>query len=149
VTLDPSKRFLTIVLALGTLVLLAAVAIGQSMGDRVIGQVTEHRLNSLSTIDVTPPPLAATGPYGPNWQRTQALASAPDPGFPDPRVPPQALPTPVASTPAPRILKAAATPTPNPNLPVWRQKPLPVKAPVRTPAAATPAPTQQPSPQQR
>jgi hypothetical protein len=146
VKLDPSKRFLTIILASGTLVLLAAVAIGQSMGDRVIGQVTEHRLNSLSTIDVTPAPLATTAPYGPNWQRTQALAAAPDPGFPDPRVPPQALPVVQTSAPAARVVKAA-TPTPNPKLPVWRQKPLPIKALVRTPAPQTPEPTVQPSPQ--
>lgn len=145
--LDPSKRFLTIVLAVGTLVLLAAVAIGQSMGDRVIGQVTERR-NLLPSVDVTPEPQSTNAPYGPSWQRTQALAAAPDPGFADPRVSAQPLATYAPQTPAPRTARVVATPTPNPQLPIWRQKPLPIKPPVRTPAPQTPEPTAEPSPQQ-
>jgi hypothetical protein len=130
--LDPSNRFATFVLAAGAVVLLAAIGIGQRMGDRVLGQATERALPSVQAV-VTPEPYASSGPYGPDWKRSETLSAAPDPRFPDPRVPPQPLPTPPPATPAPR---AVPTPAINPNVPIWRQKPLPT---------ATPFPTEQPS----
>lgn len=147
--LDPSKRFLTVVLLLGTVVLLLAIAIGERMGDRVLGNATERRLDA--NIVITPAPNQTAGPFGPDWKRSQALAAAPDPGFPDPRVPPVPLPTP---QPRPSVqpasaIRPTATPTINPAIPIWRQKPLPTVTPAGSPAAAgspTPVPTETPVP---
>ncbi|HZT12735.1 MAG TPA: hypothetical protein VFA29_08025 [Candidatus Baltobacteraceae bacterium] len=137
--LDPSKRFLTIILGLGIVALIAGIAAGERAGDRVIGQVTEKRLDSIAPITVTPAPQRSTSPYGPDWKRTDVMAAAPDPMFPDPRVPPQPLPTPEptakyrAATPPPLALPEA-TPTPNLNLPIWRRNaPLPTPTPTPVP----------------
>jgi hypothetical protein len=134
-------RFPSIVLAAGAAVLLIAVVIGQRMGDRVIGQATEQTLQSVGPISASASPNASPLPYGPDWKRSQALAAPGDPRFPDPRVPPQPLPT-LAPTPKPRPT-LPPTPTPNPNIPIWRQKPLPSLSPsTPLPAeGASPSPT--------
>lgn len=155
--LDPSKRFITIVLLLGIAVLVGAIAAGEHAGDRVIGQVTEKRLESVAPITVTPEPAATVAPYGPDWKRTDVMAAAPDPDFPDPRVPPKPLPTlpPPPKYTAPPVVTpppSTPTPTPNPNLPIWRRTaPLPTATPISSaspapaPAgSAAPAPTIQP-----
>jgi hypothetical protein len=137
--MQPSMRLPTILLAAGAAVLLIAVAIGEGMGDRVIGQATEQSLQSVGAVSVSPSPNGAAQPYGPDWKRSQALSAAGDPRFPDPRVPPQPLPT-LAPTPKPRPTPVP-TPTPNPNIPIWRQKPLPTLAP----SLAPPEPSGEPS----
>ncbi len=150
--MDPSKRFATIVMALGIVVLVSAIAIGERAGDRAIGQVTEKRLESIAPITVAPAaPDATVAPYGPDWKRTDVMAAAPDPGFPDPRVPP-ALPPP--PTPIPRFTPPpfvaptsvpAPKATPNLSLPIWRRnQPLPTTAPSPTAPPATPAGSPQP-----
>ncbi len=144
------NRFPTIVLAAGAVVLLVAVAVGERMGNRVIGQANEQSLQSVLPQAVTPAPNGSPQPYGPDWKRSQALSAAGDPHFPDPRVPPQPLPT-LAPTPKPRPTPVP-TPTPNPNIPIWRQRPLPTFAPSAPPSAegsAAPAePSGGPSPAQ-
>ena len=141
--MDPSKRFVTLVLAAGVLVLLIAIAIGQRMGTRVLVQA-----NNSGNLDATPivTPLAPSTPsaYGPDWKRSTTLAAAVDPGFPDPRVPPKPLPTP---EPTP---KATPTPkwTPNPKIPIWDQTALP--SPSESPSASpegqgSPGPSVSPS----
>jgi hypothetical protein len=125
--MNPSTRFATILLAAGALVLLLAVVVGQRMGSRVIGEATEQTLQSATTESVTPAPDASPQPYGPDWKRSQVLSAAGDPRFPDPRVPPQPLPT-LAPTPTPKPTPIP-TPTPNPNIPIWRQQPFPTLAP--------------------
>lgn len=150
---DPSKRFLTIVLALGVVVLLAAIALGERMGDRVIGQVTEKRLRAVAPVAITPAPGESTAPYSPDWKRSQVMAVATDPGFPDPRVPPVALPTAAPpATPHPAATATAqpsASPTPNLNIPIWRRSlPLPTALPSGPPGTAPAAggsPTAPPS----
>ena len=135
--MDPSNRLLTIVLAIGSGVLLLAIGIGERMGDRVLGQVTEQKLQSVSVVVPSPAPSALTGAYGPNWKRSDTLSAASDPRFPDPRIPPQPLPTPrpvPKATPTP--IPAPATPTPNPNIPIWRQRPLPTATPTIGPSPA-------------
>jgi len=135
-------RFPTIVLAAGAAVLLIAVAVGQRMGDRVMQQATEQQ--QLQSVLPTPLPSGADAspqPYGPDWKRSQSLSAASDPRFPDPRVPPKPLPT---LPPTPKVTPPPplpATPTPNPNIPIWRQKPLPTFGPSAEPssdAAASP-----------
>lgn len=153
---DPSKRFVTAVLALGIIVLVAGIAVGERAGDRVIGQVTEKRLQSIAPVSVTPAPAeGSAAPYGPDWKRTDVMAAAEDPGFPDPRVPPVPLPTPTPVpkyTPPPRATPAPPStpqPTPNMNLPIWRRaQPLPTATPAPG-TSATPAPggTASPAPQ--
>ncbi|MBV8434349.1 MAG: hypothetical protein JO029_08720 [Candidatus Eremiobacteraeota bacterium] len=142
--MDPSRRFATVVLAAGAVVLLLAIALGQRMGDRVLGQATEHALPAVAA-EITPEPYASSGPYGPDWKRSETLSAAADPRFPDPRIPPQPLPTPPPATPKP---SASATPTINPNLPIWRQKPLPTATPIPT-EVPTEEPSASPSPPSR
>jgi protein TonB len=119
--MDPSKRFPTLVLATGVLVLLLAIALGERMGDRILVQAADSGLSN-ATVIVTPlPPGATPEPYGANWRSSQTLAAVPDPGFPDPRVPPKPLPTPIpqpTERPVPKW-------TPNPNIPIWDQTPPP------------------------
>lgn len=154
--LDPSKRFISVVLALGVAVLLAGIALGERAGDRVIGQVTEKRLESIAPVTVTPAPQRKRiSPYGPNWKRTDVMAAAGDPGFPDPRVPPAVVPTP---TPEPKFTVRpmqlpTPTPTPNMNLPIWRRMaPMPTPTPVSTgspgatPSSSPQVPTASPQP---
>ncbi len=140
--MHPSTRYPTILLAAGAVVLLVAVAVGQHMGNGVIGQATEQTLQSVIPEVVTPAPDATSAPYGPDWKRSQALSAAGDPHFPDPRVPPQPLPTPEPTAkPAPTPLP---TPTPNPNVPIWRQQPFPTFRPSAAPAgenSASPSPS--------
>lgn len=137
--LDPSNRFATAVLAAGTIVLLVAIGIGERMGDRVLGEATQQGLDTVSVSAPSPEPAESQGPYGPDWKRSQTLSSAPDPHFPDPRVPPRPLPTPLPTpktTPTPFVLP---TPTLNPNIPIWRQKPLPTATPIASSQPSAPA----------
>ena len=132
--MDPSRRFVTVVLAAGVLVLLGAIALGERMGDRVLVAAADSGATN-ATVIVTPLPVdASTGPYGPDWRSAQTLAAAPDPGFPDPRIPPKPLPTPAHPTPTP-------TPkwTPNPNEPIWDQTTLPSPSPTDS-SSETPSP---------
>ena len=131
----PTNRLPTIILAAGAAVLLVAILFGERMGDRVLGQVAHGNASTLP-VAITPEPLQTSGPFGPDWKRSMTLTAAPDPRFPDPRVPPQPLPTHPVETAAP----AVHTPTPNPNIPIWRQQPLPTVAPIIVPTVeASPA----------
>lgn len=119
---DPSKRFITIVLAAGAAVLVVAILVGQRMGDRVLGAASSSGPAAMPIV--SPAATATAQSYGPDWKRSQTLAAAVDPGFPDPRVPPKPVPT-VPPTPKPTERpKLPPTPTPNPNLPVWDQAPF-------------------------
>jgi hypothetical protein len=152
--LDPSKRFITIALLLGIAVLITAISFGEHAGDKVIGQVTEKRLDSIAPITVTPAPVEkSASPYGPNWKRTEVMSAAEDPRFPDPRIPPEPLPTPIPPPkfkPKPIVIVPTTlptpTPTPNLNLPIWRRNaPLPTATPMSSgspgpEASVTPSP---------
>ncbi|HTZ55471.1 MAG TPA: hypothetical protein VMB20_10455 [Candidatus Acidoferrum sp.] len=139
--MHPSNRFATVLLAAGVVVLLIAILLGEHMGDRVMTEAAES--GSLNTTPiVTPVPEPTTGPYGPDWKNTQALAAAPDPHFPDPRVPPTPLPTPEA----PPTPKPTPTWTPNPNIPIWDQTSLPSPTPSATTFEQDSSQTGPPSP---
>ena len=129
--MDPSKRFVTLMLAMGVVVLLAAIALGEHMGSSVLGQAATSGPEAMPIV--TPVPAETAGPYTPDWKRTQTLAAAPDPEFPDPRVPPKPLPTlPPTPKPTPR---ASPTPTINPNVPIWDQRPFASLSPSASPSA--------------
>lgn len=114
----------TTVLLLGSIVLLLAIAIGNGMGNRVLGQIATRG----AVGERTPVPLASASPADSAasrvlWKRRQVLSVATDPAFPDPRI-----------TPEPEI---PATPRP---------RPTPSPAPKRT-AVPSSAPTEAASPQ--
>jgi hypothetical protein len=140
-------KFPTLVLAAGAIVLLLAVALGERMGDRVMQGSTEQQLQSIIPTPLPSGADTSPQPYGPNWKRSQALSAAADPRFPDPRVPPEPLPTPLPTpkaTPQPAVV---ATPTPNPNIPIWRQRPLPTLPPSEEPGAVPASPEDGTSPE--
>jgi hypothetical protein len=119
--MNSSKRFVTLILAAGVLVLIAAIALGEHMGDRAIFEATDAGSNAPL---VTPlPEPTSTGAYGPDWKKTQVLAAASDPRFPDPRIPPKPLPT-LPPPPSPKPSPTSSW-TPNPNIPIWDQTPPP------------------------
>ncbi len=139
-------------MGLGIVVLLATIAIGERIGDRSLGTPLDDSQNLVPVIALTPAPSQESPrPYGPDWDSSVTLSSAPDPAFPDPRVPPKPLPTPEPAATAGPAAPIVARPTYNPNVPIWRQTPLPGTTP--TPAAkpsaspsASPAATPQASP---
>jgi hypothetical protein len=115
---DPGKRRTSLILIGAAALLLISIWIGKSMGDRVIRKATEEGQTGVATAVAVAASPGASGdatPFGPNWKRTQVLAAAPDPGFPDPRVPPEPLPT-VPPTPKPTP-RPKDTPTPAPTAP--------------------------------
>jgi hypothetical protein len=100
---------LSTVLIMGAVVLLISIAVGNSMGNRVLGQIAAR------APEVVPTPMisASADPGGALNQalsvRHSVLSVATDPGFPDPRVTPE--PSPVRTPPpAPK-----RTPTPKPS----------------------------------
>jgi hypothetical protein len=128
-------KFPTLVLIAGAAVLLIAVVIGQRMGDRVMQQATEQQLQSGALPTFTPAGGSTPAAYGPNWKRSQSLSAASDPRFPDPRVPPAPLPSALPAPPKAKLTTPQPTPTINPNIPIWRQKPLPTARPTAEPPA--------------
>ncbi|HTV91081.1 MAG TPA: hypothetical protein VMG98_00025 [Verrucomicrobiae bacterium] len=141
-------RFVTMVLGAGVVVLLAAILLGEHMGDRVMVEAADSG-NLTQTPLITPVPQPTDRPYGPDWKNSQPLAAAGDPRFPDPRIPPKPLPTP-ERTPSP---SPTPTWTPNPNVPIWDQTRLPSPSPSATTfseestdASGSPGPTPTPPP---
>lgn len=99
-------------------VLLAAIAVGQQIGEHTIFGATERRVVIPEQV-LTPVP-EETGPneaVARNWKRLQVVSVATDPAFPDPRVTPTPPPTP-RPTPSPK-------PTPSPHAP-YTSPPLPL-----------------------
>jgi hypothetical protein len=101
---------LSSVLIAGSIVLLISIIVGNSMGNRVLSQVSRQE------EDFAPSPVASpsdspdsSGPANLQWKRRQIVSVATDPGFPDPRVPP-----PPVYVPTPR-LTPRPTPKPKPS----------------------------------
>jgi hypothetical protein len=106
------------------ILLLAAIVLGQQIGDHTLFSATQQR---LAIPDETITPVPGDTPGDPeqlsrNWKRLQVVSVATDPAFPDPRVTPPPTPTP-RPTPSP-------TPTPHPTPPppdaIYTSPPLPV-----------------------
>ena len=125
--MQPENRFATLVLAAGAVVLLTSIAVGERMGDRVMTEAVSSGNLGTTTL-VTPVPTSSLATDSPDLKNSATLSGAPDPHFPDPRVPPKPLPTaeqPPTPSPTP-------TWTPNPNLPIWDQTAHPSPAPSTT-----------------
>jgi hypothetical protein len=97
---------LSLVLIAGSIVLLAAIVIGNNMGNRVLGQVAS-RVSADATPVPIPTPSAADAGGQVLATRHSVLSVATDPGFPDPRVTPEP-PPPATPKPSP---KPSPTPT--------------------------------------
>ena len=104
------------------IVLLAAIAIGQQIGNRTIFGATERRVD-IPPMTVTPVPQessVADESVSKNWKRLQVVSVATDPAFPDPRVTPP-------PTPSPKPTRSP-TPEPSPTVPpdIYTSPPLPL-----------------------
>jgi hypothetical protein len=124
------------ILIMGAVVLLISIAVGNSMGNRVLGQIAAR------APEVVPTPMisASADPGGSLDQvlsvRHSVLSVATDPGFPDPRVTPEP-PPPVRRTPAPRRTSAPPRPSPSPSgsaeVSHYTSPPLPIPIVVHSP----------------
>jgi hypothetical protein len=103
-----SRYELSLLLILGSLVLLVAIVIGDSMGNKVLGQIAS-RASSATTPVPIPTPSEGDEASQVLARRHEVLSVATDPGFPDPRVTPEP-PPPATPRPSPR-----PTPSPTPD----------------------------------
>lgn len=120
-------------------VLLAAVAIGQQIGEHTIFGATQRRVE-IPDQAITPVPGDTSGPdeaISRNWKRLQVVSVATDPAFPDPRVTP---PPPPPPTPSPKPAKTPPPPTAAPTL--YTSPPLALPLASHEPESPEPAPTQ-------
>ncbi len=102
----------SVVLVLGAFVLLIAIVVGNSMGNRVLGQIASHGGGGVATpiavASTAPPDTAASRQL---WKRRQVLSVATDPAFPDPRITPEPE---IPATPRPRR-RETPSPTSKPS----------------------------------
>jgi hypothetical protein len=127
-------------------VLLAAIAVGQRLGENTLFSATQRRLDVPdATITPVPDTTATDEPsLSKNWKRLQVVSVATDPAFPDPRVTPPPTPTPRPAPPTPR-----PTPSPKPTPPpddLYTSPPLALPLASHEPDATT-APTPTPTPE--
>jgi hypothetical protein len=117
--LGPRAGVSTVLIA-GALVLLIAIAIGNNMGNRVLGQIGSRAAGAVATP--VPSPSAGDEDDGVShvlWKRRQVLSVATDPAFPDPRVTPEPPPPPPPPTPsAPSDGSSTAPPYTSPPMPI-------------------------------
>jgi hypothetical protein len=120
-----SRRPRTSLILVGAgILLLAAIAVGQQIGNHTLFAATQQRL-AFPDDTITPVPDATPSDeaeLSKNWKRLQVVSVATDPAFPDPRVTPPPTPTPRPTprpTPSPR-------PTATPADALYTSPPLPV-----------------------
>ena len=87
----------SLLLILSAGVLLAAIAVGNRMGNHVLGQVSQ-RVAVVPSALLTPIPEVKNLQVSLGWKHTQVVSVATDPAFPDPRVTPMPPQPPVPST---------------------------------------------------
>ena len=123
-----SRRPRTALIFVGMgILLLAAIAIGQQIGDHALFTATQRRLEFPDDTITPVPDATASGDtelLSKNWKRLQVVSVATDPAFPDPRVTPPPTPTPRPTpvpTPTPR-----PTPSPPPDAGLYTSPPLPL-----------------------
>jgi len=124
---------LSTLLMLGAIVLLVSIAIGNSMGNRVLGQIAARAPDVIPSPIETPSPDSGIPLQVLARREHSALSVATDPGFPDPRVTPEPTPPP-PPPPVPKevITRPHSTPTPSPSpddgetSPPYTSPPLPI-----------------------
>ncbi len=133
---------LSITIVAAGIILLIAIAVGNEMGNRVLGQATERGPAILATPVATP--LGADADQNdPNWRHSRILSVATDPAFPDPRVTPEPPPPPPPTRPP----TAAPTPSPTPTAAArapYTSPPLPIPLVTPSPEASSEAPASAP-----
>ncbi len=130
---------LSTVLIVGALVLLVAIAIGQNMGNHVLGQIANRGPAISATPIPTPSPSpdddVSEGSLSTQWKRRQVISVATDPAFPDPRVTPEPSPPPTPEPtrrPTPQPTQQNDTPAPDdtgvdePQSSTYTSPPLPM-----------------------
>ncbi len=130
--------------------LLAAIFLGNSMGNKVLGQITSRA--SFSTTPVPIPTVSAGEETAAEVisRRHQVLSVATDPGFPDPRItpepPPPETPRPTPKpSPSPTFDDSVPTPEPLESNGGYTSPPLPI--PIAShPPDESPAPDENGSP---
>jgi hypothetical protein len=117
----PSRRPRTALTLVGMgVLLLAAVAVGQQIGEHTIFGATERRVEiPPQTVTPVPEEVGTDEAISRNWKRLQVVTVATDPAFPDPRVTPTPRPTP-RPTPSPK-----PTRSPNPAE-LYTSPPMPI-----------------------
>jgi hypothetical protein len=117
----PSRRPRTALTLVGMgVLLLAAVAVGQQIGEHTIFGATERRVEiPPQTVTPVPEDVGTDEAISRNWKRLQVVTVATDPAFPDPRVTPTPRPTP-RPTPSPK-----PTRSPNPAE-LYTSPPMPI-----------------------
>jgi len=138
---------LSFVLILAASVLLVAIYIGNTMGDRVLGQVAA-RTEVAPTPLVTPVVEVKDIQSALGWKKIQVISVATDPAFPDPRVTP--IP-PVTPRPAPPQQQGTAAGTisvpPTPSPAGYTSPPLPLPIATHAPGETdTEPPADSPTP---
>jgi hypothetical protein len=124
--MGPRVSLSVLLLACGV-VLLAAIAVGNRMGNRVLVQVS-HRTESVPTPFFSPPPEEKKDrQVSLSWKRTQLVSVATDPAFPDPRITP-VPPPPVRRRPHKPAKPLARKPSPEDMQP---GTPIPYATPQR------------------
>jgi hypothetical protein len=99
-----SRYELSLLLIVGSLVLLVAIVIGDSMGNKVLGQIASRASTETTPVPI---PTASAGDEASQVlaRRREVLSVATDPAFPDPRItpepPPPATPRPPSPSPKP------------------------------------------------
>jgi len=137
-----SRQGLSTVLIFGSIVLVIAILIGNNMGNRVLGQISNRGAGTATPIPIpsaSPPDTVTNRAL---WKRRQVLSVATDPAFPDPRITPEP-PVPATPRPLPRR-PAAAAPTIPPDTGFATDPPLPARTP-NTRYTAPPVPLPVPS----
>src|ERR1700722_14638721 len=131
---------LAITIVASGIILLIAIAVGNEMGNRVLGQATERGPAILATPVATPVGFDPD-PGDVNWRRNHVVSVATDPAFPDPRVTPP--PPPTAPPPPPRRPRPPLRTTSRPPrrrrrapVPARRGRPTP-RRPCRSRSSAT------------
>jgi len=130
----------------GAVILLASIAIGQRLGDRVLNQSTSRRV-PIAGANATPVAQTTNANLERNWKRLQVVSVATDPAFPDPRVTPTPIPrAPEQPTPRPTPTRSPLPPASSGYTSPPLLLPLATHAPGETQPEITGAPEPSPTP---
>ena len=119
---------LSATLAIASVTLLVAIAIGNAMGNRVLGLGTERGPAIVATpVPSIAPSEETNAPGVISWKHNQVVSVATDPAFPDPRVTPEPPPPPPTARPTAKPTPTApSAPSESPSKVPYTSPPLPI-----------------------
>ena len=103
---------LSTLLVFGAIVLALAILVGNTMGNRVLGQISSRASDNVTPIPIPSPSAADPTTNRSLLKRRQVLSVATDPAFPDPRITPEPE---IPATPRPRPPSRKPSPSPSPS----------------------------------